>query len=335
MAEGDRGDAGEIRSRRRRAEHPRARSPTTPSGKHLVYLLDTDAPRAVVDTGWDDPTSWDALAAAPDRARHLEPPTSRARPDHPSHRTTTACRRRCGGVRAWIAMHEAASPRRCGAPGERPARRYAYMAAVKPTAASAPRRRDCTSPAAAQPPVDAGRLRAVWSASRALPTAHHPRRPARSAGPQLRAISTPATRPRLPPPRRGPLAQLPGNGRLFSGDHVRRHQPHIGSCTRTPTTPPSPIRSATRLDSLERAGSVSRRGPPSPPAHTFTDAPARVQESCSTTTSPPHRSARLLATPSRPGSSRNGWSGTAPGPTSPTAPEHRGLRGGGLICAGW
>jgi glyoxylase-like metal-dependent hydrolase (beta-lactamase superfamily II) len=37
--------------------------PDNPLGHTLVYVVDTDRGPVLVDTGWDDPDSWDALVA--------------------------------------------------------------------------------------------------------------------------------------------------------------------------------------------------------------------------------------------------------------------------------
>src|SRR5690348_1955507 len=37
--------------------------PDNPLGHTLVYVVDTDRGPVLVDTGWDDPDSWDTLAA--------------------------------------------------------------------------------------------------------------------------------------------------------------------------------------------------------------------------------------------------------------------------------
>jgi hypothetical protein len=38
--------------------------PDNPLGHTLVHLLDTDRGPVLVDTGWDDPASWDTLVAS-------------------------------------------------------------------------------------------------------------------------------------------------------------------------------------------------------------------------------------------------------------------------------
>lgn len=124
-------------------------------------------------------------------------------------------------------------------------------------------------------------------------------------------------------------AGLPGNGRLFSGDHLLpRITPHIGLYEDPDdTTVADPL--GDYLDSLERVGRLAPAEVLPAHRHAFPDATTRVRELLD------HHDERLaglralLTLPSPPGNSRNAWSGTAPGPKSPGIEEHRGLGGRG------
>ena len=50
--------------------------PDNPLGHTLVYLLDTDRGPVLIDTGWDDPASWDTLVAR--RSPPAAPPSPRS-----------------------------------------------------------------------------------------------------------------------------------------------------------------------------------------------------------------------------------------------------------------
>ncbi|TGZ18361.1 MBL fold hydrolase [Streptomyces sp. S816] len=248
--------------------------PDNPLGYTLVYVVDTDRGPVLVDTGWDDPGSWDVLVAGLDACGTgvSEVTGVVVTHHHPDHHGL------CGRVReasgAWVAMHaaDAAIVRRTRE--ARPERWYAYMAA-KLTAAGAPREQ--VAP-----------LRAAAAGGRELPR-FSPAPPDREIVPgelldlpgrRLRAIWTPGHTPghvclHLEEEHPG---ELPGRGRLFSGDHMLPGiTPHIGLYEDPDdATVTDPL--GDYLDSLERVG---RLGPAEVlPAHrhAFTDAPARVRE---------------------------------------------------------
>ncbi|MCF1598758.1 MBL fold metallo-hydrolase, partial [Streptomyces muensis] len=111
--------------------------PDNPLGHTLVYVVDTDRGPVLVDTGWDDPASWDTLAeglvacgTAPGEIHGVV-----ITHHHPDHHGLSGKVREASG--AWIAMHaaDAAIVRRTRA--TRPERWFSYMAA-KLTAAGAP-----------------------------------------------------------------------------------------------------------------------------------------------------------------------------------------------------
>ncbi len=132
--------------------------PDNPLGYTLVYVVDTDRGPVLVDTGWDDPDSWDALVAGLDACGTgvAEVAGVVVTHHHPDHHGL------CGRVReasgAWVAMHaaDAAIVRRTRA--ARPERWYAYMAA-KLTAAGAPREQVAPLRAAVSCPASPPRRR--------------------------------------------------------------------------------------------------------------------------------------------------------------------------------
>ncbi|MET7702026.1 MBL fold metallo-hydrolase [Streptomyces sp. NPDC005485] len=248
--------------------------PDNPLGFTLVYVVDTDRGPVLIDTGWDDPASWDALVEGLTACG-----TSVAEihgvvitHHHPDHHGLSAKVRDASG--AWIAMHAAdiAIVRRTRE--NRPERWFAYMAA-KLAAAGAPEEHVAPLRSARDRP------RALPGFSPALPDREIvPGELLALPGRRLRAIWTPGHTPGhvcLHLEEAHP-ARLTGNGRLFSGDHLLpRITPHIGLYEDPDdTTVTDPL--GDYLDSLERVG---RLGPAEVlPAHqhAFTDAPARVRE---------------------------------------------------------
>ncbi|WP_329339759.1 MBL fold metallo-hydrolase [Streptomyces sp. NBC_00663] len=246
--------------------------PDNPLGYTLVYVVDTDRGPVLVDTGWDDPASWDTLAAglsacgtSPD-AIHGVVITHH----HPDHHGLSGQVREASG--AWIAMHaaDAAIVRRTGE--TRPERWFAYMTAklvaagapeehVAPFRTARPRRLPGFSPAVPDREIVPGDL---------LPL----------PGRRLRAIWTPGHTPGhvcLHLEEQHP-AQLPGHGRLFSGDHLLPEiTPHIGLYEDPDdATVTDPL--GDYLDSLERVGRLAPAEVLPAHQYVFTDAPARVRE---------------------------------------------------------
>ncbi|MYS64287.1 MBL fold metallo-hydrolase, partial [Streptomyces sp. SID5473] len=81
--------------------------PDNPLGHTLVHVLDTGRGPVLVDTGWDDPASWDALteglAAVGTAVRELHGVViTHHHPDH--HGLSGRVREESG---AWLAMHPA------------------------------------------------------------------------------------------------------------------------------------------------------------------------------------------------------------------------------------
>ncbi len=250
--------------------------PDNPLGFTLVHLLDTDGGPVLIDTGWDDPASWSTLVAGLGACGvAVEDVTGVViTHHHPDHHGLSARVREASG--AWIAMHEADAAvvrRTRSTPAEH---WYGYMAA-KLTAAGAPAGHVAPLLRAAAD----GRPRKLPGLDPALPDRSiTPGELLDLPGRRLRAIWTPGHTPGhvcLHLEEDHP-AGLPGNGRLFSGDHLLPGiTPHIGLYEDpdddTVTDPLSDY-----LDSLERVG---RLGPAEVlPAHqrAFTGAPARVRE---------------------------------------------------------
>ncbi|MEU6197985.1 MBL fold metallo-hydrolase [Streptomyces sp. NPDC047061] len=248
--------------------------PDNPLGHTLVYMMDTDRGPVLVDTGWDDPGSWDVLVAGLEACGtgvgevHGIVITHH----HPDHHGLSGRVREASG--AWIAMHaaDAAIVRR--ARETRPDRWFTYMAA-KLTAAGAPDEHVA--------PLRGGPRR------RSAPPGLAPALPDREIlpgelldlpGRRLRAVWTPGHTPGhvcLHLEEQHP-ARLPGHGRLFSGDHLLPEiTPHIGLYEDPDdATVTDPL--GDYLDSLERVGRLAPAEVLPAHQHTFTDAPGRVRE---------------------------------------------------------
>ncbi|MET9123163.1 MULTISPECIES: MBL fold metallo-hydrolase [unclassified Streptomyces] len=250
--------------------------PDNPLGTTLVHVVDTDRGPVLIDTGWDDPDSWEVLTAGlaacgiPVAEVHGVVITHH----HPDHHGLSGKVRDASG--AWIAMHALDTEIVRRTREHKAERWFAYMA-DKLEACGAPE-------------DHVALLRAARTARRSggLPP-FAPALPDREivpgellglAGRRLRAIWTPGHTPGhvcLHLEEAHP-AGLPGHGRLFSGDHLLpRITPHIGLYEDPDdATVADPL--GDYLDSLERVG---RLGPAEVlPAHqhAFTDAPGRVRE---------------------------------------------------------
>ncbi|MGW2487490.1 MBL fold metallo-hydrolase [Streptomyces sp. NPDC001606] len=246
--------------------------PDNPLGYTLVYVVDTDRGPVLVDTGWDDPGSWDALTAG------LEGCGTSVREvygvvithHHPDHHGLSARVREVSG--AWLALHaaDAAIVRRTRE--TRPERWFAYMAA-KLTAAGAP--------AEHVAPLRRPRRGALPGLAPALPDREIvPGELLDLPGRRLRAIWTPGHTPGhvcLHLEEEHP-AGLAGSGRLFSGDHVLPGiSPHIGLYEDPDdATVTDPL--GDYLDSLERVGRLAPAEVLPAHQHAFTDAAGRVRE---------------------------------------------------------
>ncbi|WP_240139509.1 MBL fold metallo-hydrolase [Streptomyces sp. MUM 178J] len=261
--------------------------PDNPLGHTLVHLVDTGRGPVLIDTGWDDPASWDALndglAALGTSAAALHGVV--VTHCHPDHHGLSGRVREASG--AWIAMHaaDAAVVRRTRA--AEPGLWLDYLT-DKLERAGAPEEHLAPLRAARS----AGRSGGLPGLRPALPDREiAPGELLDLAGRRLRAVWTPGHTPGhvcLHLEEAHP-ARLPGRGRLFSGDHLLPEiTPHIG-LYEDPDDAAVADPLGDYLESLER---VARLGPAEVlPAHqhAFTGAPARVRELLA------HHEARLTA----------------------------------------
>lgn len=234
--------------------------PDNPLGHTLVYVVDTDRGPVLIDTGWDDPTSWDALTAGLTACGTAVTELHGVviTHHHPDHHGLSAKVREASG--AWVAMHAADASIVRRTRETRAERWYTYMA-DKLAAAGAPTN---TSPRCARPAA------ACCPASpRPSRPRDHPRRTPRPARPPAARDLDPGPHPGpcLPPPGGEPPGRTPGprspvlRRPRTPGDHPahrplrgpRRHDGH---------------RSPRRLPRLPRTRRPARprRDPPRPPA---------------------------------------------------------------------
>lgn len=246
--------------------------PDNPLGYTLVYVLDTDRGPVLIDTGWDDPASWDTLtegltACGTSVAEIHGVVITHHHPDH--HGLSGKVRDASG---AWIAMHDADIDVVRRARATRPERWFQFMAA-KLAASGAPEEHVA--------PLRTVRRSTIPGLSPALPDREIvPGELLDLAGRRLRAIWTPGHTPGhvcLHLEEEHP-ARLPGHGRLFSGDHLLpRITPHIGLYEDPDDdTVADPL--GDYLDSLERVGRLAPAEVLPAHRHPFTDAPSRVRE---------------------------------------------------------
>ncbi|MEG3626459.1 MBL fold metallo-hydrolase [Streptomyces poriticola] len=245
--------------------------PDNPLGHTLVYVVDTDRGPVLVDTGWDDPASWEALTAGltacgTSVAEILGVVVTHHHPDH--HGLSGRVREASG---AWIALHpaDAAVVRRTRA--ARPGRWLTYLAA-RLTAAGAPEHHVA--------PLRAAPADALPGLSPALPDREIvPGGLLDLPGRRLRAIWTPGHTPGhvcLHLEEHHPSDRT-GHGRLFSGDHLLPGiTPHIGLYEDPDdTTMTDPL--GDYLDSLERVGRLTPAEVLPAHQHAFDDAAGRVR----------------------------------------------------------
>ncbi|OAH12895.1 MBL fold metallo-hydrolase [Streptomyces jeddahensis] len=250
--------------------------PDNPLGHTLVYLLDTDRGPVLIDTGWDDPASWDTLAdgltACGTSAAEIHGVVITHH--HPDHHGLSARVREASG--AWIAMHAADASVVRRTQENPPERWYAYMA-DRLTAVGAPEEHVAPLLAA----LTSGKARPLPGFDAAVPD--HDIVPGELLdlpGRRLRAIWTPGHTPGhvcLHLEENHP-AGLPGRGRLFSGDHLLPEiTPHIGLYEDPDdATVTDPL--GDYLDSLERVGRLGAAEILPAHQHAFTDAASRVRE---------------------------------------------------------
>ncbi|WP_416986364.1 MBL fold metallo-hydrolase [Streptomyces sp. T028] len=246
--------------------------PDNPLGFTLVYVVDTDRGPVLIDTGWDDPESMDALVAglAACGTAVAEVHGVVITHHHPDHHGLSGKVREISG--AWVAMHAADASIVRRARETRAERWYTYMA-DKLAAAGAPEEHIA--------PLRTSRRRRLPGLSPALPDREIvPGEFLELPGRRLRAIWTPGHTPGhvcLHLEEEHP-AGLPGHGRLFSGDHLLPEiSPHIGLYEDPDdTTVTDPL--GDYLDSLERVGRLAPAEILPAHQHPFTDAPSRVRE---------------------------------------------------------
>ncbi|MFJ9584564.1 MBL fold metallo-hydrolase [Streptomyces acidicola] len=246
--------------------------PDNPLGHTLVYAVDTDRGPVLIDTGWDDPASWDTLAegltACGTSVGELYGVI--VTHHHPDHHGLSGRVREASG--AWVAMHAADGAIVRRTRETRPGRWFTYMTA-KLRAAGAPEEHVA--------PLRTSEPRTLPGFSPALPDREIvPGELLDLPGRRLRAIWTPGHTPGhvcLHLEESHP-AQLPGHGRLFSGDHLLPEiSPHIGLYEDPDdATVTDPL--GDYLDSLERVGRLAAAEILPAHQYAFTEAPSRVGE---------------------------------------------------------
>ncbi|MET9583335.1 MBL fold metallo-hydrolase [Streptomyces sp. NPDC006539] len=250
--------------------------PDNPLGHTLVHVLDTGRGPVLIDTGWDDPEAWDTLVAGLTAIGvgindiHGVVITHH----HPDHHGLSGQVRESSG--AWVAMHAADTEIVRRTRQSEPGTWLAYLAA-KLTAVGAPE--DHIAPLRTARAT--GRMRTLPGLRAALPDREIvPGELLDLAGRRLRAVWTPGHTPGhvcLHLEEDHP-ANLPGRGRLFSGDHLLPGiSPHIGLYEDPDdATATDPL--GDYLDSLERIGRLGVAEVLPAHQHAFPDAARRVQE---------------------------------------------------------
>ncbi|MFF2009224.1 MBL fold metallo-hydrolase [Streptomyces sp. NPDC058195] len=251
--------------------------PDNPLGHTLVHVLETGRGPVLIDTGWDDPEAWDTLGAGLEAVGTgvAEIHGVVITHHHPDHHGLSGRVREASG--AWIAMHAAdtAIVRRTHA--SRPGTWMTYLVA-KLTAVGAPEEHLAPLREAA---AHGGRTRTLPGLRAAVPDREIvPGELLDLAGRALRAVWTPGHTPghvclHLEEEHPG---NLPGRGRLFSGDHLLPGiSPHIGLYEDPDdATVTDPL--GDYLDSLERIGRLGAAEVLPAHQYAFTDAAGRVGE---------------------------------------------------------
>jgi glyoxylase-like metal-dependent hydrolase (beta-lactamase superfamily II) len=250
--------------------------PDNPLGHTLVHLLDTDRGPVLVDTGWDDPTAWDTLSAglAACGTSPAEIHGVVVTHHHPDHHGLSGRVREASG--AWIAMHAADATVVRRTREAEPGLWLDYLTG-KLTRAGAPEAHFAPLRAARA----AGGGGTLPGLRPALPDREIvPGELLDLAGRRLRAVWTPGHTPGhvcLHLEETHPAGR-PGNGRLFSGDHLLPGiTPHTGLYEDPDdATVTDPL--GDYLDSLERVGRLAPAEVLPAHQHAFTGAQDRVRE---------------------------------------------------------
>ncbi|MEU7432716.1 MBL fold metallo-hydrolase [Streptomyces sioyaensis] len=252
--------------------------PDNPLGHTLVHLLETDRGPVLIDTGWDDPDSWDTLVAGVTACGFALTDLHGVliTHHHPDHHGLSAKVREASG--AWLAMHAAdtAVVRRTR---EATPDRWLDHLIAKLAAAGAPD--DHLAPLRTARAGGGGRRMPGLRA--ALPDREiDPGELLDLPGRRLRAIWTPGHTPGhvcLHLEEEHPARRPPGFGRLFSGDHLLPGiTPHIGlyeDPAGNSGEAADPL--GDYLDSLERIGRLAPAEVLPAHQHAFTDAGGRVR----------------------------------------------------------
>ncbi|MFD7066611.1 MBL fold metallo-hydrolase [Streptomyces sp. NPDC059913] len=251
--------------------------PDNPLGHTLVHVLETGRGPVLIDTGWDDPEAWDTLVAGLEAVGTAVSDIHGVviTHHHPDHHGLSGRVREASG--AWIAMHAAdtAIVRRTRA--SRPGTWMTYLV-TKLSAVGAPEEHLAPLREAA---AAGERMRTLPGLRAAVPDREIvPGELLDLAGRGLRAIWTPGHTPghvclHLEEEHPG---NLPGRGRLFSGDHLLPGiSPHIGLYEDPDdATVTDPL--GDYLDSLERIGRLGAAEVLPAHQYAFTDAAGRVRE---------------------------------------------------------
>ncbi len=233
--------------------------PDNPLGHTLVHLLETDRGPVLIDTGWDDPDSWDTLVAGISACGFALADLHGVliTHHHPDHHGLSAKVREASG--AWIAMHAADTAVVRRTREADPGQWLDYLTA-RLAAAGAP---DGHLAAAAQGARQGARPEAARTGGRTAGPRHRPRRTARSAGtPGARHLDT-RSHPGACVPPSGGGASLGAGPAASAGCSPATiscpASPRTSACTRT--------RRATGVSprSRERARSGEPGGRPRPP----------------------------------------------------------------------
>ncbi|MFI0905547.1 MBL fold metallo-hydrolase [Streptomyces sioyaensis] len=252
--------------------------PDNPLGHTLVHLLETDRGPVLIDTGWDDPDSWDALVAGVTACGFALTDLHGVliTHHHPDHHGLSAKVREASG--AWLAMHAADTAVVRRTRGATPDRWLDHLIATL-AAAGAPDGH--LAPLRTARATGGGRRMPGLRA--ALPDREiGPGELLDLPGRRLRAIWTPGHTPGhvcLHLEEEHPARRTRGFGRLFSGDHLLPGiTPHIG-LYEDPAGSSGEVADplGDYLDSLERIGRLAPAEVLPAHQHAFTDAGGRVR----------------------------------------------------------